>query len=65
MSVGGDGTALSASHFLDDSIPLLGINSDPGGAVDLNTKTDERRRQVVDLLAHNLVRSPQAKQNLI
>ncbi|PPR95514.1 hypothetical protein GOBAR_AA25155 [Gossypium barbadense] len=26
---GGDGTLLQASHFLDDSIPVLGVNSDP------------------------------------
>ncbi|XP_076960104.1 NADH kinase-like [Bidens hawaiensis] len=29
VTVGGDGTLLRASHFLDDSIPLLGVNSDP------------------------------------
>ena len=30
ISVGGDGTCLSAAHFLDHgTIPLLGINSDP------------------------------------
>nr|BCT08366.1 NAD(H) kinase [Flaveria bidentis] len=29
VSVGGDGTLLQASHLLDDSIPLLGVNSDP------------------------------------
>ena len=30
VSVGGDGTTLSAAHFLDHgTIPLLGINSDP------------------------------------
>lgn len=30
VAVGGDGTVLSASHFLDHgTIPLLGINSDP------------------------------------
>ncbi|PPD73859.1 hypothetical protein GOBAR_DD29221 [Gossypium barbadense] len=29
VTVGGDGTLLQASHFLDDSIPVLGLNSDP------------------------------------
>ncbi|XP_052206304.1 NADH kinase-like [Diospyros lotus] len=29
VTVGGDGTLLQASHFLDDSVPVLGVNSDP------------------------------------
>lgn len=29
VTVGGDGTLLQASHFLDDTIPVLGVNSDP------------------------------------
>ncbi|KAJ8767860.1 hypothetical protein K2173_020800 [Erythroxylum novogranatense] len=29
ITVGGDGTLLQASHFIDDSIPVLGVNSDP------------------------------------
>ncbi|XP_068640701.1 probable NADH kinase [Aristolochia californica] len=29
ISIGGDGTLLQASHFMDDSIPILGVNSDP------------------------------------
>lgn len=29
VTIGGDGTLLRASHFLNDSIPLLGVNSDP------------------------------------
>ncbi|KAK6934132.1 NAD kinase [Dillenia turbinata] len=29
VSVGGDGTLLQASHFMDDSVPVLGVNSDP------------------------------------
>lgn len=46
ISVGGDGTVLSASHFLGDNIPLVGVNSDPNRAEEImNTtkKTDERR----------------------
>lgn len=29
ITIGGDGTLLHAAHFIDDSIPLLGVNSDP------------------------------------
>ncbi|XP_076933096.1 putative NADH kinase [Bidens hawaiensis] len=29
VAIGGDGTLLQASHFMNDSIPLLGVNSDP------------------------------------
>ncbi|CAL0310203.1 unnamed protein product [Lupinus luteus] len=29
ITVGGDGTLLQASHFMDDKIPVLGVNSDP------------------------------------
>lgn len=29
ISVGGDGTVLNVASYLDDSIPVLGINSDP------------------------------------
>ncbi|KAI3466021.1 hypothetical protein Pfo_022684 [Paulownia fortunei] len=29
ITIGGDGTLLQASHFMDDSIPVLGVNSDP------------------------------------
>ncbi len=46
MAVGGDGTCLSAAHFLDHgTIPLLGVNSDPIQESDRDTKkkTDERR----------------------
>mmetsp|Transcript_18113 Transcript_18113/g.17485 ORF Transcript_18113/g.17485 Transcript_18113/m.17485 type:complete len:366 (-) Transcript_18113:35-1132(-) len=46
VAVGGDGTVLSAAHFLDHgTIPLLGINSDPITVSDMDTKkkTDERR----------------------
>lgn len=33
ISVGGDGTLLSASHNLNDTIPILGVNSDPTTSV--------------------------------
>ena len=45
VAVGGDGTVLSAAHFLDHgTIPLLGINSDP------NTSIEDKRvaKKVVD-----------------
>ncbi|XP_011098175.1 probable NADH kinase isoform X1 [Sesamum indicum] len=29
ITIGGDGTLLQASHLMDDSIPVLGVNSDP------------------------------------
>lgn len=29
VAIGGDGTLLHASHFMDDTIPVLGVNSDP------------------------------------
>ncbi|MED6171677.1 hypothetical protein PIB30_043012 [Stylosanthes scabra] len=29
VTVGGDGTLLEASHYMDDTIPVLGVNSDP------------------------------------
>lgn len=48
IAVGGDGTVLSAAHFLDHgTIPLLGINSDPNISIDdsivIKKNTDERR----------------------
>jgi NAD+ kinase len=48
IAVGGDGTVLSAAHFLDHgTIPLLGINSDPNisneDRVVKQKTTDERR----------------------
>lgn len=29
LTVGGDGTLLGSATFIDDSLPILGINSDP------------------------------------
>lgn len=47
LAVGGDGTVLSAAHFLDHgTIPLLGINSDPHVSKEelkVKKKSDERR----------------------
>eukprot|EP00947_MAST-08B_sp_MAST-8B-sp1_P001672 g1672.t1 len=48
ISVGGDGTCLSASHYVDDTLPLLAINSDPTKAEE---KGLEMRRSVGALCA--------------
>lgn len=36
ITVGGDGTLLQASHFMDDSISVLGVNSDPTQAEEVS-----------------------------
>lgn len=45
ISVGGDGTVLNVSSFVDDSIPVLGINSDPTRPEEhgVTNQKDERR----------------------
>jgi NAD+ kinase len=47
VAVGGDGTVLSAAHFLDHgTIPLIGINSDPNttkATLMVKAQSDERR----------------------
>ena len=46
IAVGGDGTVLNTASFIDDSIPILGVNSDPSRIEEIrgNTeKKDERR----------------------
>jgi NAD+ kinase len=45
IAVGGDGTILNTSSFLDDSIPVLGVNSDPTqpGEQGISKPKDERR----------------------
>lgn len=37
VTIGGDGTLLQASHFMDDSIPVLGVNSDPTQAKEVSS----------------------------
>ena len=47
VAIGGDGTVLSAGHFLDNGgIPLVGVNSDPSerGEEKIDKGQDERRR---------------------
>lgn len=41
VTVGGDGTLLQASHFLDDTIPVLGVNSDPTQVEEVEEFKDE------------------------
>ncbi|KAI3679323.1 hypothetical protein L2E82_51455 [Cichorium intybus] len=41
VTIGGDGTLLRASHFLNDSIPLLGLNSDPTQPQEVEELGDE------------------------
>lgn len=43
--MGGDGTVLSASHFLGPNVPLVGVNSDPNRVEESTStkRTDERR----------------------
>lgn len=45
ISVGGDGTVLNTSSFIDDTIPLLGVNSDPTRPEEqgVSNLVDERR----------------------
>lgn len=45
IAVGGDGTVLNTASFIDDSIPVLGVNSDPSRIEEIraNEKRDERR----------------------
>ncbi|KAL8239314.1 hypothetical protein R6Q59_015881 [Mikania micrantha] len=41
VAIGGDGTLLQASHLLNDSIPLLGVNSDPTQPQEVHEMGDE------------------------
>lgn len=41
ISVGGDGTLLRASHFIDDSTPIVGVNSDPTQEEEAEEFSDE------------------------
>ncbi|KAK4767864.1 hypothetical protein SAY87_003005 [Trapa incisa] len=41
VTVGGDGTLLHASHFVDDSIPILGVNSDPTNVDEVEEYSNE------------------------
>lgn len=45
IAVGGDGTVLNTASFLDDHIPILGVNSDPSRPEELGVTQvkDERR----------------------
>ncbi|XP_020581580.1 probable NADH kinase isoform X2 [Phalaenopsis equestris] len=41
VTVGGDGTLLQASHLIDNSIPVLGVNSDPTQPEEVGQLCDE------------------------
>lgn len=41
ITIGGDGTLLHASHFMDDSIPVLGVNSDPTRPEEVEEYSDQ------------------------
>lgn len=41
VTVGGDGTLLQASHLMDESIPILGLNSDPTQLREVEELCDE------------------------
>ncbi|XP_074319236.1 NADH kinase [Silene latifolia] len=41
ITIGGDGTLLQASHFMDDTIPVLGVNSDPTQIEEVEQFKDE------------------------
>ncbi|KAH9610645.1 hypothetical protein KSS87_002960 [Heliosperma pusillum] len=41
ITIGGDGTLLQASHFMDDTIPVLGVNSDPTKIEEVEQFKDE------------------------
>ncbi|KAL9433053.1 hypothetical protein AB3S75_027963 [Citrus x aurantiifolia] len=41
VTVGGDGTLLQASHLIDDSIPVLGVNSDPTRVEEVDMLSNE------------------------
>nr|CAD1834012.1 unnamed protein product [Ananas comosus var. bracteatus] len=41
ITVGGDGTLLQSSHFLDGSTPVVGVNSDPTRVKEVDEFSDE------------------------
>lgn len=58
IAVGGDGTILNTASFLDDSIPILGVNSDPTRPEEqgvTNSKDERRSRGALSAVhAYNL-----------
>uniref|UniRef100_A0A1D1ZBU8 NADH kinase n=1 Tax=Anthurium amnicola TaxID=1678845 RepID=A0A1D1ZBU8_9ARAE len=41
VTVGGDGTLLQASHFMDGTIPVIGVNSDPTQSEEVENLNNE------------------------
>lgn len=50
ITVGGDGTLLQASHLMDGSIPVLGVNSDPTQPKEVTSTTNTLVMQLLLLL---------------
>lgn len=44
VTVGGDGTLLRASHFMDGEIPVLGVNSDPTQSKEVTLVAENKLR---------------------
>lgn len=40
ITIGGDGTLLNASHYMDSSVPVFGVNSDPTRITEVEEKLD-------------------------
>lgn len=56
IAVGGDGTVLNTSSFIDDNIPVLGINSDPTSPEEqgvTNLKDERRSRGALCAISAN------------
>ena len=40
ITIGGDGTLLNASHYMDSSVPVFGVNPDPTRIIEVEEKLD-------------------------
>lgn len=66
IAVGGDGTILNTSSFLDDSLPILGVNSDPTRPDEAGvTKLKDERRSRGALCAATAVNVPDVLPRII
>ncbi|OAE31414.1 hypothetical protein AXG93_725s1030 [Marchantia polymorpha subsp. ruderalis] len=54
VTIGGDGTLLQASHCLDSSIPVVGVNSDPTRATIEASVADTQRHFLLVKVEENL-----------
>jgi NAD+ kinase len=55
ISVGGDGTFIEASHFIDGDLPMLGVNSDPSTSEGFHTSANrfDFEKRMEDILTGN------------